>query len=144
MFPKRHHSISSTSGNPFLVQTLRQTQLSFTFPHHSVQTNLRSPLRRFILCNWHLLPEENVPEKQPAGVDQQGYEGVNQRAVQVVIQDALRDDWQVKQPAFLEADGHLQKLLEEEDGKEECEGRAEDDQDEGWKDPEGGKKKTGL
>lgn len=80
---------------------------------------------------WHLLPEEDVPEKQPARIDQQGYEWVNQRAIQEVVQDSLRDDRQVEQPTVLEADRHFLQLLEEKDRKEERAGWAEDDQDEG-------------
>lgn len=79
---------------------------------------------------WHLLPEEDVPEKQPARIDQQGYEWVNQRAIQEVVQDSLRDDRQVEQPTVLEADRHFLQLLEEKDRKEERAGWAEDDQDE--------------
>lgn len=80
---------------------------------------------------WHLFPEEDVPEKQPARIDQQGYERVNQRAVQGVVQDALRDDRQEEHPTVNEADGHFLQLLEEKDRKEECAGWAEDDQDKG-------------
>ncbi len=85
-----------------------------------------------VLHDWRLLPEEDVPVKQPARINQQGYKWVNQRAVQEVVQDALRDDWQVEQPAILEADGHFLQLLEEKDRKKERAGRAEDDQDERW------------
>lgn len=84
-----------------------------------------------VLCDRSSLPEEDVPEKQPAGIHQQGYERINQGAVQEVVQDALWDDWQVEQPTLLEADGHFLQLLEEKDRKEERAGRAEDDQDEG-------------
>lgn len=52
-----------------------------------------------------------------------------------MVQDALGDDWQVEQPTILEADGHLLQLLEEKDRKEECAGRAEDDQDKGGQNP---------
>ena len=99
-------------------------------------TNLRTPQRVFFssptVGHWRLLPEEDVPEKQPAGIHQQGYERVNQRAVQEVVEDALRDDWQVEQPTIQEADRHLLQFLEEKDRKEERARRAEDDQDEGW------------
>lgn len=84
-----------------------------------------------VLQDWHLLPEEDVPEKQPARVDQQSYKWVDQRAVQGVVQDALRDDRQVEHPTILEADRHFLQLLVEEDGKEQSAGRAEDDHDEG-------------
>lgn len=39
-----------------------------------------------------LLPEEDVPEKQPAWVHQQGYERVDQRTIKGVVQNALRND----------------------------------------------------
>lgn len=88
-----------------------------------------------ILYDWHLFTEKDVPKKQPTWVYQQGYEWVNQRAVQGVIQDALWDDWQVEQPTLLEADRHFLQLLEEKDTKEECAGRAQDHQDEGGQNP---------
>lgn len=82
--------------------------------------------------DWRLLPEEDVPEEQPAWINQQGYEWVNQRAEQKVVQDALRDDWQVEHPAVLEADRRFLQLLEEKNREEERAGWAEDDQDESW------------
>lgn len=85
---------------------------------------------------WHLLPEKDVPEKQPAGVHHQSYEWVNQRAIQEVVQDALWDDWQVEQPAVLEANRRFLQLLEEKDRKEQRAGRTEDDQDERRQNPE--------
>lgn len=48
-----------------------------------------------------------------------------------MVQDSLRDDWQVEQPTVLEADRHFLQFLEEKDRKEECAGWAEDDHDEG-------------
>lgn len=83
-----------------------------------------------------LFPEEDIPEKQPAGIDQQRDQWENQRTVQEMIQDTLRDDRQVEQPAFLERDRHFQQLLEEKDGEEERAGWAEDDQDESCNNPE--------
>lgn len=50
----------------------------------------RTPERPWWICG--LLPEEDVPEKQPAWVHQQGYEWVDQRTIQEVVQDALRND----------------------------------------------------
>lgn len=40
---------------------------------------------------WELLlfPEEDIPKKQPAGIDQQGDQWENQRSVQEVVQDPL-------------------------------------------------------
>lgn len=65
------------------------------------------------------LPEEDVPEQQPAGVDQQSQQGVHQRAVQGVVQDALRDDREEEHPALRQRDRRLPELLEEEDAVEE-------------------------
>lgn len=62
-----------------------------------------------------LLPEEDVPEKQPAGVHQQRQQREDQRTVQLVVQDALRDDRQKEQPSVLEAQRHLLELVEGED-----------------------------
>lgn len=63
----------STIDIPTLFQTLQWIERSFTFP--TVKTNLREhlflPMTAFVvLCDWHLLPEEDVPEKQPARIYQ--------------------------------------------------------------------------
>lgn len=66
----------------------------------TVRTNLRtnvffnlSPTESALVpCVSNLLPEEDVPEEQPARVDQQGDEWVNQRAVEIMVQDPLGDD----------------------------------------------------
>lgn len=99
-----------------------------------VKTNLRTPLE-VIKAFIGLLPEEDVPEEQPARINQECYEWVDQRAVQRVVQDALRDDGQIEHPTVLEADRHFLQLLEDEDGNQQSEGRAEDDQDEGGQSP---------
>ncbi|MEQ2222382.1 hypothetical protein ILYODFUR_025670 [Ilyodon furcidens] len=78
-----------------------------------------------------LLPEEDVPEKQPTWINHQGNEWVNQRTVQVVVQHSLRNNRQVQQPTVLEADWHFLQLLEEKHREEERAGWAEDHQDDG-------------
>lgn len=52
-----------------------------------------------------------------------------------MVQNALRNDWQVQQPAILEADGHVLQLSEEKHWEEKSAGRAEDDQDNSWQNP---------
>lgn len=54
--------------------------------------NLSPTASALVPCVCHLLPEEDVPEEQPARVDQQGDEWVNQRAVEIMVQDPLGDD----------------------------------------------------
>lgn len=85
--------------------------------------------RRLSVVLWEpfLFPEKDIPEKQPTRIDQQGNEWENQRTVQEMVQNSLWDDWQVKQPAFLESDWHFLQLLEQKDRKKEGAGRAEDD-----------------
>lgn len=114
----------------------------------TVRTNLRTkgffPSPRessVVLHGWHLLPEEDVPEKQPTRIDQKGYEWVNQRAVQIVVQDSLWDDWKVEHPTVVEADGHFLQLLEKKDRKEKRAGRAEDDHGDGCGNPERGRRR---
>ena len=91
------------------------------------------------MCEWNgpllLLPEQNVPEQQPAGVDQEGHQRVDQGAVQAAVQDALRDDGQEEHPALHEADGRLLKLLEAEHAEEQRAGGAEHHHDEGRQSP---------
>lgn len=45
-----------------------------------------------LLWTCRLLPEEDVPEKQPAWIDQQGDEWVDQRSVKGVVQNSLGND----------------------------------------------------
>lgn len=109
-----------------------------------MQRNLRFPSEEAFILKVFLLPEEDVPEKQPAWIHQQGDEREHQRSVQIVVQHSLRYDWQVQQPAVLEADRHLLQLLEEKDGEEERAGGAEGDQEESWQSSEGIKKKKSF
>lgn len=67
-----------------------------------------------------LFPEQNVPEQQPARIHEQRQQRVDQRTVEGVVQDALRDDRQEEHRALGKRHRRFLEVLEEEDAVEDC------------------------
>lgn len=79
------------------------------------------------LC-WSLLPEDHVPEEQPARVHKDGDEGEDDGAVEVVVQQPLGNGLQEALPALQCGDGVVDELLVQEDAEEKRGGRSDQNQ----------------
>lgn len=66
------------------------------------------------------LPEENVPEEQPAGVEAQSQQWEEQGAIGVVVQHALCQRRQEELPALSQRQRRLLQLPPQEQAAQEC------------------------
>lgn len=66
------------------------------------------------------LPEEHVPEEQPAGVEAQSQQREEQGAVGVVLQHALGQRGQEELPALSQGEWCLLQLPPQEQAAQEC------------------------
>lgn len=83
-----------------------------------------------------LFPEQDVPEQEPARIHKQSQQRVDQRAVEGVVQDALRDDGQEEHAALGQRHRRLLEVLVEEDAVEDRAARTEQHHRQGTQRPE--------
>lgn len=67
-----------------------------------------------------LLPEENIPEKQPARIQTQGQYWEEEGAIGVVLQHALGQCCQEELPALCQRQWYLLQFSPQEQATEEC------------------------